>query len=194
MIFRVNVPPENAAALMAVLEEEEEVTIRGDHRDEGHFFVEAPLRDGGTLATIAAEYDATVQIDEERSQAAISRARVTVREQPRTDGVLELVATIDLPGRQGWLESGSLVVIDSNPHHPGAAPIVGRVVSFLPGKGVLGSDAALVEYQDPRDGATHQLPFAPCHLRPGEPEWLLLAAQRYEALARELRALAERQS
>ena len=192
MIFRVNMSPENAAALMAALEEEEEVTIRGDHRDEGYFFVEAPLRDGGTLATIAAEYDGTVQIDEARSKAAISRARITVRELPRTDGILELIATIDLPGTEGWLQPGSLVLIDSNPHHPRAAGILGTIRSFRPGAGVMRSDLADVEYDDPRDGQKHLMPFGLSHLRPGEPAWLLEAAERYEARARELRELASK--
>lgn len=88
------------------------------------------------------------------------------------------------------MKVGDRVVIRHNPHHPGAEGVVGTVVDYRPGGGFGGCDLADVEYEDPRDGLVHVRPFGLANLSPGNPEVLLEAAERYEALALELRSLA----
>ena len=87
-------------------------------------------------------------------------------------------------------QPGSIVLIESNPHHPRAEEILGTVRAYLPGAGLMGVDLYEVEYQDPSNAEVHVMPFAPSHLAHGEPGQLLEAAERYEALAGELRDLA----
>jgi len=84
------------------------------------------------------------------------------------------------------------VIIQSNPHHPAAERIVGTVVALYPKAGFMGCDLIDVEYENPRDGETYVRPFADTFLSPANPELLRAMADRYEALAAELRADAER--
>ena len=87
-------------------------------------------------------------------------------------------------------EPGSRVVIRHNPHTPGAENIVGTVIAYHPRAGFGGCDLADVEYEDPRDGQVHVMPFGTANLSPGSPAALLEMAERYETLASELRQLA----
>ena len=55
----------------------------------------------------------------------------------------------------------------------------------------MGCDLVDVRYEDPRDGQVHTRPFGTVNLSPGEPNELLEAAERFEALAARLRRLAQ---
>ncbi len=63
---------------------------------------------------------------------------------------------------------GSKVVIRFNPHMGHASDIVGTVLRFHPGAGFLGCDLADVQYEDPRDGTIHVLPFGTHNLDVGD--------------------------
>ena len=78
----------------------------------------------------------------------------------------------------------------SRRHHAQAVDIVGTVAKFRPGAGFMGCDLADVQYEHPHSGEVHTMPFATNHVRPGEPRFLHQLAERYAALADELRHLA----
>lgn len=98
---------------------------------------------------------------------------------------------IDTPTGTAPFEPGTRVLIRTNPHHPHVAVVLGTVRAWRPGAGFAGTDLADVEYQDPRDGVVHVMPFGVQHLSPGDPEELVAAAEEHEAQAAELRRLAE---
>ena len=83
------------------------------------------------------------------------------------------------------------VVIRFNPHREHAVGIVGTVVKLRPREGFGGTDLVDVEYVDPLEGTTECFPFAAYNLGPGDPASLIAMAERHEALARELRELAQ---
>lgn len=87
-------------------------------------------------------------------------------------------------------EPGSPVVIVENPHHADASGIVGEVVEFRPGEGVMRCDLVSVRYQRPRDGAWHVMPFGTDALDMGDRVAILERAERHEKQAAKLRAMA----
>jgi hypothetical protein len=90
------------------------------------------------------------------------------------------------------MKRGDLVIICSNPHHPGAENIAGTVVRFRPREGFGGSDLVDVRYDHPRNGRRFTSPFGLSCLGPADPASLISLAKRYERLAAKLRKLAER--
>ena len=90
---------------------------------------------------------------------------------------------------QHW-QPGAHVILRSNPFHGTVVDIVGTVLAYRAGAGFAGCDLLDVEYVHPDDGLTYVRPFGLHHLSPGSPDVLLQMAQRYEALAAELRRLA----
>lgn len=87
--------------------------------------------------------------------------------------------------------AGAKVILRSNPHHPAAANIVGTVVAYRNGAGFAGCDIVDIRYENPRDGKVHEMPFGLDHLQVGSRSALLEVAEHYEAMAAELRRLAE---
>ena len=86
---------------------------------------------------------------------------------------------------------GSKVLVRENPHHPAAVDIVGTAVAYRRRTGFAGCDLVDVRYEDPQDGRVHGRPFEPSLLLPASRHALEEAAARCEAMAAELRRLAE---
>lgn len=88
-------------------------------------------------------------------------------------------------------EAGARVVIAHNPFHAAATGIVGVVTRVERGSGFMGCDLFYVRYQNPVDGAEHELPFADTNLLPGSRDELIARALRHEEQAAQLRRMAE---
>jgi hypothetical protein len=88
------------------------------------------------------------------------------------------------------LKAGDKVIIRQNPHQPGADGIVGTVIVYRPGEGFAGSDLVEVHYKNPRDGEGYTMPFGLSCLGPADAASLVALAERYEALAAQLRECA----
>ena len=86
---------------------------------------------------------------------------------------------------------GLKVIIQFNPHDGSAQGILGTIVGYRPGAGFAGCDLIDVEYTHPQTGEVATMPFTPEKLIPAEPHALRAMAQRYEAIAAELRILAD---
>jgi len=88
------------------------------------------------------------------------------------------------------LKAGDKVIIVQNPHHPGVDGIVGTVIVYRPGEGFGGSDLVEVHYKNPRNGDGHAMPFGLSCLGPADSTSLVALADRYEAMAAQLREYA----
>ena len=88
-------------------------------------------------------------------------------------------------------EPGSRALITFNPHHAEAAGIIGIVTRVGRGAGFMRCDLFHVRYEDPRDGQTHERPFADVNLAAGEPELLLARARWHDEQAALMRRMAE---
>ncbi|RLB93275.1 MAG: hypothetical protein DRH50_08205 [Deltaproteobacteria bacterium] len=89
------------------------------------------------------------------------------------------------------MEPGTKVIIRQNPHHPIAVDIVGIVIRFRPGKGFGGTDLVDVRYKHPKTGKRHTMPVNCSCPELGTPAALTELAERYEAIAFDLRKSAE---
>jgi len=85
------------------------------------------------------------------------------------------------------LKPGDKVVIRQNPHQPGADGIVGTVILYRPGEGFGGCDLVDVHYKNPKDGKGYTMPFGLSYLGPADAASLIALAERYEAIAAQLR-------
>ncbi len=91
------------------------------------------------------------------------------------------------------LKPGHKVIIRQNPHHPGVDGIVGTVIVHRPGEGFGGCDLVDVHYKDSKDGKGYTMPFGLACLGPADAASLVALAERYEAIAAQLRKFADAQ-
>jgi len=89
------------------------------------------------------------------------------------------------------MEPGTKVIIRHNPHHPGAVDIVGIVIGCRPGEGFGGVDLVDVCYMHPITRKRHTMPLNSSCLESATPAALNELAERYEAIAIDLRKSAE---
>ena len=90
------------------------------------------------------------------------------------------------------IEVGGRVLIAFNPHEANAEGILGTITDYRPGQGFFGCDLVDVEYAHPTTGEVRNRPFSLEKLKPANPSSLIAAAEKLEAAATELRALAEK--
>ena len=94
--------------------------------------------------------------------------------------------------RPDEIEIGGRVLITCNPHEANAEGVLGTITNYRPGEGFFGCDLVDVAYAHPATGEPRNMPFSLEKLKNANPASLIAAAERLEAAAAELRALAEK--
>lgn len=92
-----------------------------------------------------------------------------------------------------FLKAGNKLIIRQNPHHPGVDGIVGTVVVYRPREGFAGCDLVDVHYRNPKNGKGYTMPFGLACLGTADAASLVALAERHEAIASQLRELADAQ-